>query len=204
MDVRTSWHELTVVPRAAISLPLELPLPPDFDVAEVGTWPAVGGRLEYVAGKLQYMPPCADEQQQTAVDAIAVLAEWRRAHPDFVVGGNEAGMLLGGDVRAADVAVWSRAELGPTRGGLPRVPPRLAVEVAGRDDDRETLLAKAKWYLEHGVATVWIIVPRTRQITVVDADGITDHDRGSRLPEPLGLPALSVDVAAFFVQLDGG
>jgi Uma2 family endonuclease len=87
---------------------------------------------------------------------------------------------------------------------LPRVPPLLAVEVAGRDDDRETLIDKAQWYRAHGVQTIWIVVPKTRTVTVVDARGTTDHASGTVLPEPDELPGLRVEVRTFFVQLEGG
>jgi len=184
MDGRESWREMTVVPRAAISLPPPLPIPPGFDARNLATWPQVEGRLEYTEGRLQFMPACA--------------------HPEFVVGSNEAGMLLGGDVRAADAAVWRRADLGAVASNaLPRVAPLLAVEVAGRDEDRDAMLEKARWYLDRGVATVWIIVPRARTVSVVDAAGITDHGYGAVLPEPRGLPELSVRVDALFDQLDG-
>ena len=98
------------------------------------------------------MPPCGDDQQQTAADLVGELSAWRRDHPDFVVGANEAGMSLGGDVRAADGAVWRRDSLAPNTGGYPRVAPLLAVEVAGRDDSVALLRDKAHWYLRHGVS----------------------------------------------------
>lgn len=203
VDVRERWREMTVVPRAAISLPLPLPLPPGFDPADLATWPQVEGRLEYVEGRLEFMPPCAEEQQRTVVDIVGALFTWRRRHPEFVVGSNEAGMVLGGDVRAADAAVWARADLEDVSTQLARVPPLLAVEVAGRDDDRDALLEKARWYLDHGVTTIWIIVPRTWTVSVVDAAGVTDHGYGAELPEPRGLLALNVRVDALFEQLDG-
>src|SRR5262245_1148158 len=85
-----------------VRFPVELgsegivPLPPS-------TWPAIDGRLEYVGGRLLYMPPCADTQQDVAVDTAYILRGWSEQSPEFIVGGNEAGMKLGGDVRAADV-----------------------------------------------------------------------------------------------------
>ena len=74
------------------------------------TWPAIEGRLEYVGGRLLYLPPCADFQQDVAMDVAFVLRSWSELQAGFVVGGNEAGMKLGGDVRAADVAVWRAAD----------------------------------------------------------------------------------------------
>jgi hypothetical protein len=57
----------------------------------------------------------------------------------------------------SDAAVWSRADLGAYEGGLRRVAPVLAVEVAGADegDSEKALREKADWYLGGGIAVVW-------------------------------------------------
>jgi hypothetical protein len=70
------------------------------------------------------------------------------------VGGNEAGMKLGADIRAADAALWRRDAVGPSAGKLRHVPPVLAVEVADLDDDEAALRGKAQWCLDHGVRVV--------------------------------------------------
>jgi Uma2 family endonuclease len=200
VDPRDAYRELTVVPRAAIRLPLTLETPAGFSVAEPGTWPEVPGRLEFVGGRLEYMPPCGGDQQRTAVDVVTVLGIWRRAHPGFVVGGNEAGMLLEGDVRAADAAVWRREDVqrGPE---LPRIAPILAVEVAGRDDDMATLAEKANWYLAHGVAVVWLLDPDERRASVVTPEGTVEVGWGDRMPEHPLLPDLQPTVADLFAQI---
>src|SRR6187455_504716 len=120
-----------------------------FTPEQPSTWPKLEGRLEFVGGRLLYMPPRADNQQDVAMDVAFVLRSWSETHPEFVVGGNEAGMKLGGDVRAADVAVW-RAEMATPRSGRVRgVPPVLAVEVSGEDEAEQVLRDKARWYLQH-------------------------------------------------------
>ena len=50
------------------------------------------------------------------------------------MGTNEAGMRLGDDSRGADAAIWRRAKGDTYDGGFQRMPPVLAVEVAGRDE----------------------------------------------------------------------
>lgn len=180
--------------------PLVLPAPEGFEVACPSTWPGVAGRLEYVGGRLEYTPPCGEVQQRTAADVVTELNIWRREHPEFVVGGNEAGMLLGGEVRAADAAVWRNA--GRSGEGFARLPPVLAVEVAGIDDMSEALLEKARWYLAHGVETVWIVLPSSRSVRVVTAATIVEVATGKRLPQPLSLAGLAPLVADFFRQLD--
>jgi Uma2 family endonuclease len=194
-----AYADTTVVPRIAVRLPLALPEPDGFEMACPETWPPVTGRLEYVGGRLEYMPPCGEVQQRTVADVVTELNLWRRRYPAFAVGGNEAGMLLGGEVRAADAAVWKNA---PRAGdGFARLAPVLAVEVAGMDDPPEGLLDKARWYLGHGVATVWIVLPQSRTVQVVTAAGTIEVDSGGRLPEPDSLAGLSPLVADFFRQL---
>src|SRR5439155_6204121 len=111
------------------------PTPPEgFDPARLETWPRVAGRLEWVRGRLLYMPPCRDRQQYTVADVVATLIIWVRAHPEFAVGTNEAGMHLGDDSRAADAAIWRRTRADVYEGGFQVRPPLLAVEVGGRDE----------------------------------------------------------------------
>src|ERR1700721_3054490 len=108
-------------------------------------------------------------------------------------------MLLGGEVRAADAAVWGNtARAGD---GFARVPPVLAVEVACVDDTPEVLLEKARWYLVHGVETVGSVLPQWRAVRVDTAAGLVDVDWGERLPEPTALTGLSPLIADFFRQL---
>jgi Uma2 family endonuclease len=113
------------------------------------------------------MPPCADIQQDVAVDVVHVLRSWSDEQKAFIIGGNEAGMKLGADIRAADAAVWRRSDLGPSRGKMRVSPPVLAVEVAGQDEDEAVLREKARWYLSHGVAIVWLALPGEREVVVV-------------------------------------
>src|SRR6266852_5369533 len=144
---------------ASVRFPVELTPPDGFDPARLETWPRVEGRLEWVAGRLLYMPPCGELQSLTVTDLVGTLSGWGRSHPECAVGTNEAGMLLRDDVRAADAAVLRRADMGPVRPGVWRVPPLLAAEVAGRDEGEEALREKARWYLEMGVLVAWILLP---------------------------------------------
>jgi Uma2 family endonuclease len=186
--------------RAGIRFPIEL-RPRGLRPGDPTSWPSAEGRLEYVNGKLLYMPPCADTQQYVAVDIVFVLRGWAQARPEFVVGANEAGMKLGADVRAADVAVWRRADVGAPVGRLQRVAPILAVEVAGTDEEEAVLREKASWYREHGIAVIWLVLPETREVLVLRAGSESRYACGERLPEAEELPGLSPEVAAFFAQL---
>jgi Uma2 family endonuclease len=192
-----------ILKKTGVRFPIEL-RPQGFRADEPATWPDVDGRLEVVRGRLLYMPPCADVQQDVAVDVVYVLRLWSSRHRGFVVGGNEAGMMLGGDIRAADAAVWSRAAAGPSVGRVRHSPPLLAVEVAGQDEDESVLRDKAGWYLEHGVSMVWLVLPAAREVVVLSSSLEQRCALGARIPAHPALPELEPRVADFFAQLDGG
>jgi Uma2 family endonuclease len=187
--------------RTGVRFPIEL-RPIGLELNEPSTWPVAEGRLELVEGRLLYMPPCADIQQDVAVDVVHLLRSWSESHPEFVVGGNEAGMKLGSDIRAADAAVWSRAAVGPSVGRLRHVAPLLAVEVAGQDEDESVLRKKAQWYLAAGVSLVWLVIPESREVLVLSGVAEQRFGLGQRLPEAEVLPGLSPELERFFVQLD--
>src|SRR5438128_10081571 len=110
----------------SVRFPVELTPPDGFDPARLETWPRVAGRLEWVAGRLLYMPPCGERQSWTVADLVFTLGTWVRSHPGFALGTNEPGILLRDDVRAADAAIWRRANARPAGPGVARVPPLLA------------------------------------------------------------------------------
>ncbi len=186
--------------RASVRFPIQLSIPRGFKVSAPASWPTVEGRLEFVEGALLFMPPCADYQQDVSAEAVRLLGNWSVLHPEFIVAGNEAGMLLDGEARGADVAVWRRADVGPHRGRFRRVPPILAVEVAGEDEDETSLVAKARWYLKHGVKTVWLAFPQEREVVVVSSRR-TRRLRGASRLDALGLPDLEVTAVELFRQL---
>jgi Uma2 family endonuclease len=205
MTVGTHYDETITLPRA-VRFPVELLPPRDFDPERLQTWPRVAGRLELVDGRLLYMPPCSDMQQDTVTDVVITLGAWVRAHPDFVLGSNEAGMRLRGSTRAADAAIWRRADVGAYTGGLRRQPPVLAVEVAGTSEEEpeDLLRVKARWYLDAGVKLVWLVLPETREVVVFSARGETRHGARDRLPVDPDLPGLDPAVGDFFRQIGGG
>jgi Uma2 family endonuclease len=180
-----------------VRFPVELRIE-GFEPSQPGTWPSLEGRLEYLGGRLLYMPPCADYQQDVAMDVAYVLRSWSEPRPEFIVGGNEAGMKLGQDLRAADVAVWRTADAGQRSGRVRSVPPILAVEIAGEDEEERVLRDKARWYLEHGVLVVWLVLPESREVVVITPAGEKRVGRG----EHSMLPELEPEVVRFFAQLD--
>lgn len=204
-DVSTAprYDETVMLPRA-VRFPVEMIPPEGFDEERLETWPTIAGRLEFVEGRLLYMPPCGDEQQDTVTDVVITLGSWVRHHTEYVLGTNEAGMRLSGATRAADAAIWKRSDLGAYSGGLRKVPPVLAVEVAGdaTSDTEAALRDKAHWYLSVGVRVVWIVLPQTRSLLVMTGGDVKRLDRDDTVPALDELPGLAPQVAELFVQLD--
>ena len=186
------------LPRRIVRWPVELVPPEGFDPHDLATWPRISGRLEWVRGRLLYMPPCGMEQALTVTDLVVVLGLWARAHPEFVVCTNEAGMKLADDVRGADGAVFRRADGLPTGHEVARVPPVLAIEVSGRDP--EPLDEKAQWYLDHGVVVVWLVLTDRRVVRVVSEASSVELGVGERIPEHPALPGLAPRISDLFAQ----
>ncbi len=200
MTVSEMYQDSITLPRA-VRFPVELRPPEGFSSTRLETWPRPVGRLEYVGGRLLYMPPCGDRQQDTVTDVVITLGTWTRAHPEFVLGTNEAGMHLLGATRAADAAIWRRSDLGRYTGRLRRAAPVLAVEVCGEDEPESLIKEKALWYLEAGAQAVWVVIPETREVVVVTAGGENRHGAGQRLPPLPELPGLAPDVSELFSQI---
>jgi len=198
---RSELDEETFPVPGSVRFPVELTPPDGFDPARLETWPRVAGRLEWVAGRLLYMPPCEERQSWTVADLVFTLGHWVRSHPGFVFGTNEPGILLRDDVRAADAAIWRRAEARPASPGVSRVPPLLAAEVGGRDEGARELREKARWYLDVGVGVVWILLPKEREVLVVTPAGERRHQMGERLPPDPRLPGLAPQVDELFSQI---
>lgn len=194
------YPEMVPVPRAT-RFPVEVEPPPGFQPDQPATWPKLPGRFEYVAGRLYYMTPCGGIQGSVVGSVAGLLEDWVANHREFHMATNEAGMNLEGDVRAADAAVWRRDQLGTVTSGYARVPPVLAVEVAGEDEGDEQLRAKAAWYQAKGVAVVWLVPPETRQVIVLRPAGESTHGHDDTLPAAPELPGLTPPVARFFRQL---
>jgi len=205
MSVAAKYQDTVMLP-GAVRFPVELVPPEGFDPGRLETWPIVAGRLEYVDERLLYMPPCGDIQQEVITDVVIALGLWLRSQQGkgFVLGSNEAGMRLGGSTRAADAAIWRRADIGRRTGGLRRQPPVLAVEVGGQDDTEAMLREKAHWYIDAGVSLVWLVVPDQKVTLVIEGGRETRCGFGDRLPEHPRLPGLSPKVADFFVQVSEG
>ena len=66
----TARYDETITLPRAVRFPVELLPPEGFDAERLETWPRVAGRLEYVEGRLLFMPPSGDVQQDVVTDVI--------------------------------------------------------------------------------------------------------------------------------------
>jgi Uma2 family endonuclease len=189
--------ETIPVPRT-VRFPVELIPPNGFRPSSLETWPRVEGRIEWVEGRLLYMPPCGGLQAFTVGRLVTALGIWARAHPDFLVGTNEVGIRFGEDVRAADAAVWRRADVDTEHAGPLSVPPLLAAEVSSREEPEVHLLDKARWYRDAGVAVIWCLFPEEREIVVIAPAGTTRYGAGRRMRAHPRLPDLAPLVDELF------
>ena len=186
---------------SSVLLPIELAPPPDFDPARPETWPQVVGRLEWVGGRLLWMPPCGGRQFTRVWDAVGAVDVWLRLHPEFVGGTNEAGLLLDGDVRAPDLAVFRARDVDESSAGFVRAAPVLAVEVSGAREGETSLREKARWYLAKGSEVVWLVLAESTEVIVLTSAGERRCGLDDVMPEHPSLPGLTPRVGEFFRNL---
>jgi Uma2 family endonuclease len=74
--------------------------------------------------------------------------------------------------------------------------------VAGEDEEEPLLREKARWYLRNGVPVVWLVLPATREVLVIDSQGERRFGSAQRLPANQLLPGLEPELSRFFAQLD--
>src|SRR5438309_4553636 len=79
------YSETIPVP-ASVRFPVELEPPEGFRPEEPASWPRIDGRLEWIGGRLLYMPPCGWIQQGVSVSVVTVLGQWQEERPDFLRG----------------------------------------------------------------------------------------------------------------------
>src|SRR5436190_17399465 len=96
----------------SVRFPVELTPPDGFDPARLETWPRVAGRLEWVAGRLLYMPPCEERQSWTVADLVFTLGHWVRS--DRIPGSCSA------RTSPASCSATTCARPTPPSGGAPR------------------------------------------------------------------------------------
>lgn len=148
--------------------------------------------------QLPFVPPSGSPRERTVTDIVITLGVWVRAHPGLVLATHQAAMRGDGPTRVADVAVWRQVDLDARIGGLGRVAPILAVEVAAIGDTLAALAAKAERYLEMGVGMVWGVLPEAREVVVFERSRQESFGVGHALPGPPGVAGPGPRVSEMF------
>jgi Uma2 family endonuclease len=169
---------------------LNMPDPPD------------GSHFELIRGELVAMTPAGGRHGEITLAIGAILRGYVKEHGLGRVVCNDTGVFTGRDpdtVLAPDIAFWSRARLPEMPEGFVEVPPDLVVEVVSPSDTQAHLHQKVLEYLDHEVALVWVVDPKTRTATVYGSRrdvrilGENDDIEGRDV-----LPGFSCGVGEFF------
>jgi Uma2 family endonuclease len=164
--------------------------------------PLDGCRCELWQGELIQMTPAGGRHGQTTLAVGTILRTFVKGRRLGQVVSNDTGIFTEKDpdtVLAPDLAYWSPQRLPELPEGFVEVPPDLVVEVISPGDSQSYVHRKVLHYLDHGVALVWVIDPKTRTVTqyrsrrdvciLAEAEEITGGDV---------LPGFSCRVAEFF------
>ncbi len=164
--------------------------------------PADGSRLELLQGELIQMTPAGARHGACCATVSSALHRYVKERSAGHVVSNDTGIFTEKDpdtVLAPDLAYWSRQRLAELPEGFVEVPPDLAVEVVSPGDSQSYVHRKVLHYLDHGVALVWVVDPKTRTVTeyrsrqdvriLAEAEEITGGD---------ALPGFSCRVGGFF------
>lgn len=162
-------------------------------------------RMEVVRGELVEKMSPGLEHSQLQGRILYLLLQWAYAgNRGFV--GPEASYVLEATpltLRTPDVSYWSKSKhpSGKIPENFGHFPPDLAVEIISPSERPQTVLAKVTDYLEAGVALVWTVWPRERQVIVYTQLDAPRTYRGNDLLEfPDVLPGFSCKVDDLFPQ----
>jgi Uma2 family endonuclease len=163
-----------------------------------------GFRYELVAGELVQMSPSGWKHGKVAGRVYARLIAHVEAHDLGDLFAAETGFLLARDpdtVRAPDVALVLREHLPetpPDEAFWPG-PPDLAVEVVSPGDRTGEVDEKVKAWLEAGSASVWVVNPMWRTVTIFhSAADIRTLGENDELDDEGVLPGFRCRVGEFF------
>jgi Uma2 family endonuclease len=131
--------------------------------------PQDGSRYELFQGELIQVAAAGGRHEACCAAICWMLHEYAKDRSAGYAVSNNTGVLTERDpdtVLAPDLAYWSRQHLAELPEGFAEVPPDLAVEVVSPGDSQSYVHRKVLHYLDHGVALVWIVDPKTRTVTV--------------------------------------
>ena len=113
-----------------------------------------------------------------------LLIQFARYRPDLQ-GLSELTLRLNGRELTPDISVYADLEIDFTRDEMQVLePPLLAVEISSPTQGIQDLVDKARYLMEHGVESCWIIQPPLRTITVFTPDMDSTTYSSGVVPDP--------------------
>lgn len=125
------------------------------------------------------------------------------SHPIGLVGSNANYRLWpenNRESRAPDVSFILKERLPKDLFCFPRMAPDLAVEILSFDDSFEDMMGKVDEYLSQGAKLVWVVITRTRQVLVCNAQ--SKYIVRDKLAAPELLPGFELPVPNIFAGLE--
>ncbi len=101
------------------------------------------------------------------------------------------------NTRIPDVSYTTGDEELVTQGSVPQMP-ALAVEIKSPDDALKKMREKARYYVEHGVQLVWLVIPERRIVEVYTPDDEQILDENDALDGREVLPGFTLPVRDVF------
>jgi len=171
---------------------------------QLAVMPHEGFRYELIAGELMKMSPSGWKHGSVAIRVAARLIAHVEAQDLGRLFAAETGFLLSRDpdtVRAPDVALVLREHLpeSPPEEAFWPGAPDLAVEVLSPGDRTGEVDEKVKSWLDAGSASVWVVNPRWRSVTIYhSAADIRTLSEGEELVDERVLPGFRCRVGELF------
>jgi Uma2 family endonuclease len=160
-------------------------------------------RRELVRGKVVETMPPGGEHGSLAVTIAFLLRSWLKQNNLKGYVAVESGYLLARDpdtTRGPDVS-YVRAERIPEAGipkGFWHIAPDLAVEVVFPGETADEIRDKVHDFLAAGTPLVWVVYPRTQEVTAHTPDGLARTYSPNDVLESGVLPGFKCNVKDFF------
>lgn len=130
--------------------------------ADLMRMPDDGWKYELVDGEIRRVSPAGGRHGRVCTELLGRLNSHVKQHKlGYVFDSSTGFRLIGGNVRAPDVAFVSAGRLAAVSEGYVPVAPDLAVEVLSPDARPRYVMEKVGEYLQAGVLLIWVIDPRS-------------------------------------------
>ena len=154
---------------------------------------------EYIKGELIPVPPTSGEHSRISVNLILPLGMYVRENRLGDIYVSETGFRVGERVLVPDIAFLSIDHIPADLSKVFSIPPDLAIEVVSPTDTLLRIEEKAFAYLEAGTQLVWVLMPRSKTVTVYRSEtDITLLTRNDTLTGENVIEGFSCQVAELF------